>query len=134
MNKVMFYMIVFFSLLGLPMLATNTTYAAVDVFKQCSNVAGSNAYKTHVCQDVNKQRIDNTNPIIVTLKATLNILSLIAGVAAVVLLIVNGLRLIVSNGDSNGVKSARTGIIYVLVGVAVVLIAQTIVIFILNKL
>ncbi len=63
----------------------------------------------------------------------INILSILAGIIAVIVIIVNGLRFVVSNGDSNAVSGARQGIIYAIVGLIVVLMAQIIVRFVLNR-
>lgn len=62
-----------------------------------------------------------------------NILSIVVGVAAVIMIIIAGLRFITANGDSNQIASARTAIIYALVGLVVVALAQTIVKFVLDK-
>jgi len=68
-----------------------------------------------------------------TIKAAINILSVIVGIAAVIMIMVCGLRMITSAGDSNGIASARTGIIYALVGLVVVAFAQFLVLFVLDK-
>lgn len=107
--------------------------AGVDAFEVCK-IETATGEKPTVCKDVSAQNQAGTNPVIGTLKIVLNVLSFVAGVAAVVLLIINGLRLVLSNGDTNGVKNARSGVIYVLVGLLVVVIAQSIVIFVLDKL
>lgn len=67
------------------------------------------------------------------LKTVINLFSLIVGVVAVIMIIVNGLKFITSGGDAQRVSSARSGIIYALVGLVVVALAQTIVKFVLNK-
>lgn len=61
------------------------------------------------------------------------ILSWIVGIAAVIMLIVGGLRYVTSSGDSNTASEARGTIIYALVGLAVVAMAQFIVQFIVNR-
>lgn len=68
-----------------------------------------------------------------TIASIINILSLIAGVAAVIMLIVGGLRFITSSGDAGNVASARGTIIYSLVGLVVVALAQFIVHFVLAR-
>lgn len=65
--------------------------------------------------------------------AAINILSLVAGVAAVIMLIIGGFRFITSSGDASNVASARSTIIYALVGLVVVALAQFIVHFVLAK-
>lgn len=68
------------------------------------------------------------------LQRVVNLLTIIVGVVAVVMIIVNGFRFITSGGDSNAVASARNGLIYAIVGLVVVALAQVIVRFIINKL
>lgn len=68
-----------------------------------------------------------------TITAVVNILSLVVGIVAVIAIIICGLRMITSNGDANSFASARTGIIYAIVGLVVVLLSQAIVQFVLNK-
>jgi hypothetical protein len=63
----------------------------------------------------------------------INILSLIIGIVAVVMIIINGLRFITSGGDANAVNSARNGVIYALVGLILVGVAQFIVRFVLSR-
>lgn len=68
-----------------------------------------------------------------TVTAILNILSIIVGIAAVILIIINGLRFITSGGDSNSVSAAKNGVIYAIVGLIVVALAQVIVRFVLGR-
>lgn len=62
-----------------------------------------------------------------------NIFSAIVGVIAVIMIIVGGLRYITSGGDSSRVGAAKTTILYALVGLVVVALAQLIVHFVLNQ-
>ena len=62
-----------------------------------------------------------------------NIFSAIVGVIAVIMIIVGGLRYITSGGDSSRVGGAKTTIIYALVGLVVVVLAQLIVHFVINQ-
>jgi hypothetical protein len=64
----------------------------------------------------------------------INILSIVVGVVAVFMIIIAGIRFITSNGDSNNVSSARSTIIYAIVGLVVVALAQVIVQFVLGRL
>jgi hypothetical protein len=59
---------------------------------------------------------------------------MIAGVIAVFGLIVAGLRLVTANGDSNSFNSARGAILYVVVGIAIVALSQSVILFVLDKL
>jgi hypothetical protein len=67
------------------------------------------------------------------LTLVVNIFSLIVGVVAVVMIIVGGLRYITSGGESSNVSTAKNTIIYAIVGLVVVALAQFIVHFVLAK-
>jgi len=66
--------------------------------------------------------------------AIINILSIVVGVVAVFMIIIAGIRFITAGGDSNGISSARNTILYAIVGLLVVALAQVIVQFVLGKL
>jgi cytochrome bd-type quinol oxidase subunit 2 len=68
-----------------------------------------------------------------TITTIINLLSAIAGVLAVIFIIVGGLRYIISAGNAEGAKNAKNTIIYAVVGLIVVALAQLIVHFVLNK-
>lgn len=74
-----------------------------------------------------------TNNLNSLLTKIINIFSAIVGVIAVVMIIVGGLRYITSGGDSGRVSTAKTTIIYALVGLVIVALAQLIVHFVLNQ-
>ena len=62
-----------------------------------------------------------------TIKTVINILSLIVGFVSVVMVIIGGFKYVVSNGDSNGISSAKNTIIYAIVGLIIVALAQVLV-------
>jgi hypothetical protein len=63
----------------------------------------------------------------------LELLSIVAGVTAVFMIIIAGLKFITSQGESASTASARNTILYAIVGLVVVVMAQFIVRFVLNK-
>lgn len=63
----------------------------------------------------------------------LNLLSVVAGIAAVIMIIISGLRYITSGGDPQGVSGAKNTLIYAIVGLVIVAMSQFIVLFIVNK-
>jgi len=67
------------------------------------------------------------------LSTIINILSLVVGVIAVIMIIIGGMRFVLSGGDSNNTNSARNSIIYSIVGLVIVALAQVIVHFVLNR-
>lgn len=61
-----------------------------------------------------------------------NILSIVAGIIAVIMIIIAGIRYITSGGDSNAVGGAKTALIYALIGIAIAALAQVLVHFVLS--
>ncbi|MFO0781970.1 MAG: pilin [Candidatus Saccharimonadales bacterium] len=62
-----------------------------------------------------------------TIKTIVNLLSFVVGAVAVIMIMVGGFRYITSGGGSEGVAAAKSTIIYALVGLVVVALAQVIV-------
>ena len=62
-----------------------------------------------------------------------NGLSLAAGIIAILVIIVAGIKMTLSTGDSGKIKSSRDSIIYASVGLMVAILAQVIVRFVLNR-
>lgn len=67
------------------------------------------------------------------IKLALNLLSMAAGVVAVIMLIVSGLKYITADGDATQISNAKKSLIYAIVGLVVVALAQFIVRFVLSK-
>jgi hypothetical protein len=63
----------------------------------------------------------------------INLLSLVVGIVAVIMIIIGGFRYITSGGDSNGISSAKNTILYAIVGLVIAVLAQIIVRFVLAK-
>ena len=70
------------------------------------------------------------NNIVVTV---INVLSLIGGVIAVIMIIVAGLRYMTANGDTGSLTTARNTIIYAVIGLVVIALAQIIVRFTVDR-
>ncbi len=66
-------------------------------------------------------------------KLVINVLSLIVGIAAVIMIIIGGFKYITSSGDASNITSAKNTILYAVIGLVVVALAQVIVVFVLNK-
>lgn len=63
----------------------------------------------------------------------INLLSLAVGVVAVIMIIVGGFKYITSGGDSGNVTGAKNTILYAVVGLIVVALAQVIVRFVVDR-
>lgn len=81
--------------------------------------------------DCNQDDPEGTvNNIITTV---INIFSVLVGVVAVVMIIIGGMKYITSGGDSNNISAAKTTIIYAIIGLVVVALAQVVVRFVLTR-
>jgi hypothetical protein len=113
---------------------TPRIYAASGVTQFCQSAT---AQRTTFCQDTSKGNSDankNNNPVISVIKTAITILSYIIGVASVVTIIISGLRMVLSEGKPENISSARSAIIFAVVGVIIAISAQLIVVFVLDKL
>lgn len=63
----------------------------------------------------------------------INLLSVIVGVVAVIMIIIGGFRYITSGGSDTGVTGAKNTILYAIVGLVIVALAQLIVRFVLKN-
>jgi len=118
-----------FILFGALSFALPTTASAVDVLQ---DVCRQNA-SADVCQDNNT---NGQNPIYGPsgiLTSLTRILSIVLGVVAVITIIIAGLKMITSGGDSSGVSTARRALIYAVIGLFVAAIAQALVVFVLSR-
>lgn len=103
-------------------------HAANDVLGEAckSKGAGSSA----ACQGKS-----TTNPLTgdngVLVKVS-RIMSFLAGVCSIILILVAGLMYVLSDGDASKVNSARTTLVYAVVGLIIVGVAQGIVLLVLN--
>lgn len=83
------------------------------------------------CSSSTQTGTDTLDNIVTTI---VNIFSIVVGIVAVIMIIVGGFRYITSGGDSNNVSGAKNTIIYAIIGLVIVALAQFIVKFVLNKL
>jgi cytochrome bd-type quinol oxidase subunit 2 len=67
------------------------------------------------------------------IKLVINIFSLIVGLVSVIMIIVGGLKYITSGGESSNISSAKNTIVYAIIGLVIVALAQFIVHFVLGK-
>ena len=112
------------------LILVTTTFAmtnhasAVSLFNDCGT--GTNDTPT-VCTDSQKGQTIKTNPILDAIRTVIEVLSIIIGVASVIVIIVSGLRMSLANGASDSIASARSSLLYSLIGLAIAALAQVIV-------
>lgn len=67
------------------------------------------------------------------IKTAVNTLLFVVGIAAVIVIIVSGLRFITAGGNPQSVSSARDSILYAVIGLVVAILAYAIVNFVLGQ-
>lgn len=67
------------------------------------------------------------------MKLVLNMFSFVVGFAAVIMIIIGGFRYVISAGDGSNTAGAKNTILYAIVGLVVVAVAQIIVRFVLSE-
>ncbi len=135
MIKISLLSLLAFIFLSMPYQIQNTysPKLAVDIFPTCNS--SNPASNSVVCKDINtfNGQAHKTNPIITLIKAIMEIVSFIAGAAAIILIVVSALRFITSGGDPNSVSGAKSTLFNALIGLAVTLLAQIIIVFVLDN-
>lgn len=76
---------------------------------------------------------DVTDGLSSTVNNLINLFSLIVGAVSVVMVIFGGFKYMTSQGSDEGTKSAKNTILYALIGLVIVLLAQTIVKYVFSK-
>lgn len=113
-----------FAVLGLLSLQFSLTpNASAALFENAKSdaCAGAELKAAPGCNGADATKADDI------IKRVVNILSVIVGIIAVIMVLVGGLKFVTSRGDSNAVSSARSTIIYALVGLVIVAVAQILV-------
>ena len=128
-------------ILAVPLLAPAAVYAADPqnntVGSACSgvNLDASNLNSTTpgTFADCHDPHDTNGNGLTNLIKLVINIFSLIVGVVAVIMIIIGGLKYITSGGESGNVQGAKNTILYAVIGLIVVALAQFIVRYVLSR-
>ena len=114
-----------FALLGSLTVGVTQTQVAVaapvDVLSKCT--AGG----SEVCKGTDK------NSLYTVIGAVVNLLIVITGIIAVIMIIIGGIRYTTSAGDAGQTKGARDTIIYAVAGLVIAIMAFAIVNFVLSR-
>ena len=126
---------VFLSLLAVGMIAAPVL---IPVSAYADVNSGLCAGASLSASDIDKCKISDTSKVTndkvdSTITAVINLFSLIVGVAAVIMIIIGGLKYITSSGDSGNITGAKNTILYAIIGLVVVALAQFIVKFVIGK-
>lgn len=117
--------------LVLPLALPAISFAAPAGDIQRNLCSGVNLRAEGTCSGLEDQTtIDRINAII---KSFIDLLSLIMGVLAVIMVMLGGFKYVISGGSDSNVSSAKNTIVYALVGIIIVAFAQIIVRFVLTR-
>jgi hypothetical protein len=115
------------AVVALPLASTNLAYAGTPagpntVNTACEGVQAAGGAAS--CDDTQLGKF---------LKDIVNILLFIIGTISVIMIIVGGLRYVLSGGDQNSVKAGKDTILYAVIGLVVAIMAYAIVNFVLGS-
>lgn len=121
------------SMFLLPVMPLGLVHAAEDCLSGSgggiSSCLNSGADKT----DPDAATGDASERVNSTIKLIINVFSLVVGVISVIMIIIGGLKYITSGGDSGNITGAKNTILYAIIGLVVVALAQVVVKFVLQK-
>jgi hypothetical protein len=101
--------------------AADSAQSAVDAV--CAGLGSATGASDDCVDPTGSASVSNT------VKSVIDLLSLLVGVAAVIMIIIGGLQYVMSGGDSGKVGNSKNTILYAVVGLIVVALAQVIVRF-----
>lgn len=130
--KVKTYLTVILSVFAfsLPVLIPAASYACSNIQNEIGTGAGEATSEVAASQCGTGSNI--TQGIGGVAKTVVNILSIVVGIIAVIMIIYGGLRYITSGGESGNVSSAKNTLLFAIIGLVIVAIAQIIVHWVLN--
>ena len=126
-----------FAMIALVLLVLGTlaplSVGAYDPFQDlCAKTPQAEA-----CQGKDQQRNTQTNAIYGTdgvIPKVTTLVTMVVGIGSVVVIIVAGLQYILSTGDPAKTAKSKNAILFAVIGLAIALLAQQVVIFVLSKL
>lgn len=101
---------------------------AFDPFpKTAVNCEDPKQSKSSVCNT------KNGDPVVDLMLKLTNIVAYIAGIAAIIMIIVSGIRFMTSDGDTSKVSSARSTLTNAVIGLIVIILARTLIVFVIAR-
>ncbi len=110
--------------------------AAYDVFNgvDCSKAGAKAGDTTAAAVCVEKGSGDPISGNDGALLKITNIVAFIAGIAAIIMIIVGGIKYVVSDGDSGKISSAKSTLMGALIGLIIVVLARTLINYVVTRL
>jgi uncharacterized membrane protein len=113
-------------------------FASLGTGTVAGTVYADSASKTDACSgldqlDSTQSCSSNGTSVQSVAKTVVEILSIVVGIVAVIMIIVSAFRYVTSGGDAGRVTAAKNALIYAVVGLVIVALAQTMVHFVLEN-
>lgn len=134
--KLLIASLLVFGAVLLPTTAQYAQAAAVDPLESACSTSEAASSPNCAAYLANKGK-DASNPLVGAdglLTKITKVVAIIAGVAGILVVVIGGFNYITSAGDAQKSKKARDMIIGALIGLAIIVLAQTIITFVLKKL
>ena len=124
------YFIATLSVMVLPVLLT-TTVSANNITENFCKGANTAAGESGTCQELTDD--EEGSPINKFIKLVIKYFSMIIGAVSVIMIIYGGFKYITSGGNDKNVSGAKNTILYAVIGLVIVALAQVIVRFVLTN-
>lgn len=126
-------------LLVAAVLSMPSTSYAFNIFGNSCPTGTNPGSDSAVCQENNTVQssknpanpLTGPNGILITVA---NLVAIVAGIIAVIVIILSGWKYITSGGDASKAKSAKDTLVYAIIGLVVIALADVIIGFVLSKL
>jgi hypothetical protein len=102
--------------------------ALADANNHIFGACNQSVQSSSVCKNQNT----TTNPVVGKIKIAVDIVAIIAGMAAVIMAIISGLTMVGSGGSPEAVANARKQLTYAIVGIVVIALAWAITRFVVD--
>jgi hypothetical protein len=129
MIKRLIYSLLLLGIFLTPLAVTASVGAQFDPLETSCDAKVGNGGANQICKESEEgsDKVTGDSGIITRVA---NILSIVAAIIAVIVIMIAGITMMTSQGDAGKVASSRNTIIYTAIGLVVIVLARTIVVFV----
>lgn len=122
------------ALLIVPAVTPNVSAQFNPVEESCDQLSDEQRATSTICQEAdNVGAEDDLTGTEGVIQRVANLIAIVGGIIAVIIIVVAGIQMTLSQGDPQKVKNSRNAIIYAAVGIGVIVVARSIIILIINR-
>lgn len=126
------FIFIFFLFITAPTLIAKAQNVESDITTACSQ--NSSGASSPLCTGFKEGSTSSEDPTLKLINTVINVFAYAAGILAFIYLIYGGFKYVTSAGNAEKAASGRQTIIYALIGIIIVVVAQRLVLFIISKL